>query len=416
VKKVPNQTSRVHWQMGQALLPEHFYAQEQSLREEIGLRFRTAPVPSWGLASLQWDTFQLIKGIISVQELTLFLQSGTVIDVPGNTAPAVMNLNATGAALATVYVHLDSAFDVVSTAQGDDAEEGVERVVQRIELSTSPYTDTSAQTFKLADFEAGPDGAWSLVAGYVPPLVRLGTSPFFEAQRERARGIARTVRQTLLSEIQDNYLAAENQSAAKAALRGLYGFMGLLADVDAGVPLPPYELFKALRGLYLDICVFRGINPASAERAYDHEDIAGSFETLLKGIEEQVSIGGQKVPYVEFVRREGMLVCELPVECRRAKDVFMLVQKPQVSSTVDLTRLKVASESRIHTVYERALKGIPLQKMDNPPFFRGISANVDFFAITPGQEWDYAVREGKVVLFDGPPLAGTRLYLYWRTE
>lgn len=416
MKKVPHQTSRVHWQMGQALLPEHFYAQEQSLREEIGLRFRTASVPSWGLGSLTWDTFQLLKGIVSVQEMTLFLQSGAVVDVPGNTGPAVLNLNATGAALASVYVHLDSAFDTISLGVGDVAEEGIERVVQRIELSTAPYTETSAQSFKLAEFAAGPDGAWSLSPSYIPPLVRLGTTPFFDAHKERAMGVARAVRQTLLDEIQNNYLASENQSAAKAALRGLYGFLGLLADLEAGVPIAPYELFRALRGLYLDVCVFRGIAPAQAERAYDHEDIAGAFDAVLGGIEEQVQITGQQVPYVEFVRREGMLVCELPQACRRAKDVFLLVQKPQVSTRVELSRVKFASESRIQLVHERALKGIPLARMDNPPFFRGVSANVDFFAVMPGQEWDYAVREGKVVVFDGPQLEGMRLYLYWRAE
>lgn len=416
MKKVPHQTSRVHWQMGQALLPEHFYAQEQSVREEIGLRFRTAPVPSWGLGSLSWDTFQLQKGIVSLQEMTLFLQSGTVVDVPGNTAPAVFNLNATGGTVASLYVHLDSAYDVVSTGIGDLAEEGIERVVQRIELSAAPYTETAAQSFKLAEFAAGPDGAWSLLPSYVPPLVRMGTTPFFAAHEERAKAVVRTVRQTLLDEIQNNYLAAENQASAKAALRGLYGFLGLLADLDAGVPFAPYDFFLALRGLYIDVCIFRGISPVAAERPYDHEDIAGSFEAVLAAIEEQVQVRGQSVPYVEFTKREGMLVCELPVECRRAKDVFLLVQKPQVSTNLDLSRVKFASESRLHTVYERALKGIPLTRMDNPPFFRGISANVDFFAIAPGQEWDYAVREGKVVVFDAPQLQNTRLYLYWRSE
>ena len=70
--------------MGQALLPEHFYAQEESLRGEAGIRFRMRSAPSWGLASLTWDEFQLLKGIISVQELTLVLPSGALVDIPGS--------------------------------------------------------------------------------------------------------------------------------------------------------------------------------------------------------------------------------------------------------------------------------------------------------------------------------------------
>ena len=58
----------------------------------------------------------------------------------------------------------------------------------------------SQTTIKLAEFAAGPDGAWSLSASYIPPLVRLGTTPFFDAHKERAAGMARAVRQTLLDE------------------------------------------------------------------------------------------------------------------------------------------------------------------------------------------------------------------------
>ena len=33
MKKLAHQTARVHWHMGQALLPEHFYAQESSAKQ-----------------------------------------------------------------------------------------------------------------------------------------------------------------------------------------------------------------------------------------------------------------------------------------------------------------------------------------------------------------------------------------------
>ena len=82
MKKVVHQTSRVNWQMGQALLPEHFYAQEQSLREEATLRMRAQPAPSWGLASLTLDAFQLVKGIVSVQEIKVRLVHGRAISAP----------------------------------------------------------------------------------------------------------------------------------------------------------------------------------------------------------------------------------------------------------------------------------------------------------------------------------------------
>lgn len=415
MKKAAQQTARVHWQMGQALLPEHFYAQEQSLREEIALRSRMDAAPSWGLGTLEWDTFQLLKGIVSIQEMTLLLQSGTLVDIPGNTAPAFFNLNSAGAARTPLYVHLQSGFDTVAVRQGPD-EEGIERVMQRIELSTAPYSESAAQSFKLAEFEVGADGSWSLTAAYLPPMLRLGSSPFFEPYLARMSGAVRMLRQMLTDEIQENHLAAESQTAAKQCLRGLFGFQALLVDLGAGVNHHPYTLFAALRSLYIDVCILRDLPPSEIDRPYAHEDLGVSFGTLLEKVEEHALVQRQKIPYTEFVRRDGMLVGELGNDMRRAREVFFLVQKPQVSSPVDLARVKLAAESRIQTVYERALRGIPYQRMDNPPFVHGMAATVDFYAITPGQEWDYALREGKIVLFDAPQLQGSRLYLYWRTE
>ncbi|HEU4412950.1 MAG TPA: type VI secretion system baseplate subunit TssK [Polyangiaceae bacterium] len=416
MKKVAHQTSRVLWQMGQALLPEHFYAQEQSLREELNLRARLLRAPFWGVGSLAWDGFQLLRGIVSVQELTLVLPSGTLVDVPGNTAPAFVNLKAAGRR-AEVYVHLQGGFDTVSLgARGEPAEEGIERIVQKIELSTSPFSETSAQSFKLAEFESGPDGAWALLDGYVPPHVQVGASPFFESHLRRVEGVARALRQALVDEIHERYLAAEGNATGRMALRGLFALQGLLADLRAGVLPHPYELFSALRSLHVDLCLHRDVSPSEAERAYDHEDLAGCLSALVERLEDQAQPGRAAVPYVEFVRRDGLLVCELGREARRAKDVFLLVQKPQTSAKADLGRAKLAAASRLHTVYERSLRGIPLRRLEEPPFQHGLASTVEFYAASPGEEWDHAVREGSVALFDDPQLRSLRFFLYWRSE
>jgi type VI secretion system protein ImpJ len=404
--------------MGQALLPEHFYAQEQAIREEVHLRFRMHPLPSWGLGTLQWDGFQLVKGIISIQEMSLVLPTGTLIDIPGNTAPAFLNLNATAAKAkkTPVYVLLQSDFEVVAVGQGEAAEEGIERILQKVELSIDEYSDTSVQSFKLAEFEGAPDGSWSLSDDYVPPLLQIGSTPFFDPYKKRMDAIVNALRQLLKNELQKNHLAGDSQIAAKQCLRGLFAFQALLADLGGDIRCHPYELFRALRDLFIDVCIFRDISPAEIERPYEHEDLSGCFGALLEKLEEQSELERRDIPYVEFSRKDGIFTCELGKETKRSRDVFLLVQKPHVSSKLDLSRVKLASLSRLQMVYERALRGIPFERIEKPPFSHGLSSNVDFYTIMPGQEWDYAVREGKVVLYDSPHLEGSRIYLYWRTE
>jgi len=388
VKKIAYQTSRVHWHMGQALLPEHFIAQEQSLREEVYLRLRLSPAPSWGLGSLQWDGFQLLKGIINIQEMTLVLPSGMLVDIPGNTAPALLNLKTVGATKAAVYVHLQSASEVVHVETSEIAEEGIERILQKVEISTNPTSATSVQSFKLV---------------------------------ERMMAVQRTFQQQLLSEVQENHLSGDSQATARQCLRGVYAFEAMLIDLKSKVHHHPYDVYCVLRDLYIDVCVYSGTSPGWSRPdtnkdhwSYRHEDLAASFTELLDEAARLLSAGRQEIPYVEFTRQEGLFVCNLDKKIKRARDVYFLIQKPQVSSRIDVSRVKLAGPSRIQVVHDHALRGIPFTLLEKPPFHHGLSSSVEFYSVTPGQEWDHAVRDGQVVLFANPQLAGTRLYLYGR--
>lgn len=416
MKKIAYQTSRVHWHMGQALLPEHFIAQEQSLREEGNLRHRMSPAPSWGLGTLQWDSFQLLRGIIHIQEMTLIMPSGMMVDIPGNTAPAVLNLKTVGATKASIYVHLQSASEIVRMEADEVAEEGIERIVQKVELSSNPTSATSMQSFKIAEFKCGADTVWALDLDYLPPSLQVGPSPFWDPYIERMNAVQRTFQQQIMSEIQENHLSGESQATAKQCLQGVYGFQAMLVDIKNEVHHHPYEVFRALRALYIDVCIWSGTNPTELERPYTHEDIAGCFKALLDEVERLLRVGRQEIPYLEFTRKEGLYICELQKNIKRARDVYFLIQKPKVSSRIDVSRVKLASPSRIHVVHEHALRGIPFTLLERPPFHHGLSSSVEFYTITPGPEWDYAIRDEKVVLFASPQLEGTRLYLYWRLD
>lgn len=402
--------------MGQALLPEHFYAQEQSLREEVSIRTQLSGPPNYGVGVLRWDSFQLPKGILSVQELSVLFPSGTLIDIPGNAGPAFLNLNASGSTKPTVYLHMLSDFDTIAVGEPGMVEGGVERIVQRVELSTNPFIDGSVENIRLAELECSAEGSWSVRAEFLPAHLRVGDTPFFVPYIERTDAIIRTLRQVLLSEIAENHLATESQAAAKQCLRDLFRFQAFIVDLKGEVRPHPYELFSRIRDLYTAVCIYRGVSPSEIEKPYAHEELAPLLMTLFEKMEEQVTLNKERIPYVEFGRREGLWVCDLPREARRAKDLFLLVQKAQISGKVDLGRVKLASLARIHTVHEKSLRGIPFQSLERPPFHHGLASSVEFFSLTPGQEWDYCVREGSLALFDSPVLQGTRLYLYWRGD
>lgn len=418
MKKVAHQMSRVFWHMGQALLPEHFYAQEESLREELFVHAGARREPAWGVVSLVWDDFRLKKGVIAIQELTVIMPSGVLIDIPGNTSPAHLDLTTAGVTRTLIYLHLQSGHETViagqGQGQGDAAESGIERIVQKVELSTKAYSETSAEVFTLAELACGADGVWELVPSFCPALVVIGSEPFFKTMRVRMDEVAKALRELVKKELSENYLAAEGQATTKQCLRGLYGFQAFLGDIDGGIRPHPYEVFRVLRELYFDVCLFREVHPELLGQTYEHEELATCIGNLLQELEQQAQIVRSDLPYVEFAPADGRQVCVFDARLRRAKDVFFLIQKTSVAAKLDLRRVKLASESRILAVHERALRGIPFDRLESPPFVHGLASTVEFYALRPGEEWDYAVSEGKLVLFDSPQLQGCRLYLYWR--
>jgi type VI secretion system protein ImpJ len=411
---VKNQTARVHWHIGQALLPEHFYAQESGLREELNLRFRMGGAPFWGLGSLKWDSFQILEGIVSIQEMTLILPTGVLIDIPGNTAPLSFNLNSAGSTRTPLYVHLQGGFDLSSDASSSD--DPVERVVQKIRLSTVAYSDTAVQTFKLCEFEKSVDGIWAPRGTYLPPMLQVGNSPFMEPYLKRMRSISVTFQQALTSEIHENYLAGENVQAAKQCLRGLFGFKALLSNLQGEIRCHPYELFKALHAFYLDICILRECEPVALELAYQHEKIGDGLEQLIQLIEEQINLSRSDAAYQSFEMHEGMWACALPDECKTARQVYWLIQKPRVGMELDYSSIKLASEARVGLVHQRALRGVPFSQMANPPFHHNFSSTVEFLVLSPGEEWDHAVREGKLAYYDRDAFKDVRSFLYWRND
>ncbi len=75
--------SRVRWQMGQTLLPEHFQAQEEALLAETNMRFRMSGIPAYGVAALKWNETLISEGVFSIQAMALVMPSGLLLDVPG---------------------------------------------------------------------------------------------------------------------------------------------------------------------------------------------------------------------------------------------------------------------------------------------------------------------------------------------
>ena len=411
MKRVPRQTARVNWRLGQPLLPDHFLTQESVLRREIHERFGGNSVPNWGLGSLRLDGFQLVRGIVSIQELVLTTEGGALIDVPGNCSALSFNLASVGGARVSVYLQLFGA-PIVVEGEGQDP---VERAIVRAELASEPFSEGVVESFHFANFDLSPEGAWTFAADYLPPALHVTGIPHFDDVLSRLETFSRSLLRVIEDGLHEEYLAAEAQSSASDAYRESLHFASFLVNMRGDFFPHPFDLHRELQRLCTQMSIFRAVAVPEL-RPYLHDDSAASILPLVERLEDLLQMPRTPTAYATFRPTGGLLVCEMPKEVRRARQVYLLIQKPHVSTKLELQRTKLGAKSRIQLIHEKALRGIAFEPLTRPPFHHTFTSTVDFFTVGSGEEWDHAIRDSAVALFDEPTLDGCRLFIHWRTD
>lgn len=408
--------ARVRWAMGQTLLPEHLRAQEESLIADSTARFRAYGLPAYGIGSLKWSDTLLSEGILSVQSMTMIMHSGLLLDVPANAVISPFNLNAPGAASVTVYCHVTrtEASDTTDLARPDLQEETkIDKQVWQLALSSEQNHPYAVETMKLAVFTKDPEGIFRPNPDYIPPLLQVGTSPFLRAQLDE---LAQTIQmfEHRLAQDADRSLSGSSLFSAKQCLKASYRFRRCLANVCHQVHYHPYFLYEAMKDFYSEACFYRGAMPVDIARPYDHDRLADSFNRVLVPLREQMLLARTSSPYVPFELSDGVYRAELPPEIRDAKEVYLLVQKQKVGESFSFENVKIASMSRLSTTYKLALHGIPMREADRPMIANSFGAEVEFFQIVEGEEWDHALHELSVAFYYSPRVENMKFYVYWR--
>ncbi|MEZ0227888.1 MAG: type VI secretion system baseplate subunit TssK [Planctomycetota bacterium] len=411
--------ARIDWKMGQTLLPAHFFAQEEALVADTVARFGFIGVPFTGIGRLRWNDSLLSDGILSIMNLSAVLPIGAVVMVPGNTVSRSFNLNTVGTTRVTVYAHLTNERGQVPVAQADqEAADGepLERVIHTIALGSDQTHPDAVYTFKLADFEKNIEGKWGLVDDFIPPLLQVGTSPFLVRFFDHLSKAITLFQQRLREDIAASYLGGEGLMSAKTCLKAVYKMERFLANAHAQIKFHPYDLYEALKTFYAEVCVYQDANPEDIASPYLHDDLAGCLKKIARPLFERLNVSKGKTPYLSFDRKDGVFqLTPIPDEVRVAKEVFLLLQKPKVGEVVSFDGVKLASRTRLPVVHQLSLLGIPAKKIERPPFQHQFGAEVEFYQLSKGDEWDQALRETNLAFFDSPAVAKVKAYLYWRS-
>jgi len=408
--------ARVRWQMGQTLLPEQFQAQEEALVTDTIMRFRMSGIPAYGIAALKWNETLISEGVFSIQAMALVMPSGLLLDVPGNATTSPFNLNIPGTVKVPLYCHVVGEASPGEEGEGgwEAQEEGsISRVVYQLIISSEQSQPGAFETIKLAEFEKDPEGIWGVRRDFIPPLLQVGTSPFLMSEFDEF-GEALELFQYNLALDAASYLSGAGLFRVEQCLKGVYQTQRFLANLRSQVHMHPYYVYEALKTFYIEVCFYKSVVPEHIASPYRHDELAACFQEILGPLKNQMKLVEVESPYLPLRFRDGLYQIELPPEMREAKEVYLLVQKSQVSKVVSLEDIKLASISRISLVHRLALQGIPLEKVDQPSFQHSFGPEVDFFRIIEGEEWDHALSELSLSFYDQPQLKEMDFYIYRR--
>lgn len=408
--------ARVQWKMGQALLPEHFTAQEDALLADVLYRFRATGLPFYGISELKWNETLLAEGILSIQAMTLIMPSGLLLALPGNAAASPFNLSIPGSVNVAVFCHVLNQTAVepaTDAAWGDETENRIPRVLYQLDLSADPSHPDALMTLKLAEFDKDPEGRWRLSDRYVPPLVRTGTAPFL---KDALRDISRVLElfQYNLTLDAASYLSGESLFSVKQCLKSVYRTQRFLANIDAQIHAHPYHLYEMLLNLYTEVCFYKNTAPENITAPYRHDDFASCFLRIVKPLKEQMQAAKTRSPYLPFSFRDNVYRIGLPQEIKEAKQIYFLVQKSHVNLKFPAEHLKLAGFSRLSLIHKMALQGVPVRKTDRPSFQHAFGPEVDFYLLIEGEEWDYALQELSLAFYHHAQFKDMEFYLYWR--
>jgi type VI secretion system protein ImpJ len=413
-----NGLSRVSWAMGQALLPEHLRMLEGSLMTDSAKRSSHQEAPCYGLYKVSWNETLLVDGVLSLEEMTLVMPSGLLLELKENVKVEPLNLKIPGTSTISVYLHVRTYSEPInSTATNKNIVKhgNVSCWLWQIDLSNEQEHSDTLETFHLADFQKQADSSWQLSTAYIPPLGCFGSVPFLKDDFKQLKVKLEAYHYQLTQEVAAIYLSGSDLFDTRESLKSVVNMLRFLGNLFAEINVHPYTMYERLKSFYIDLAFYHNNTPDFATSCYQHDNLTEVFNEILGPLNHEIQFTQTRVPYLPFTLANGIFQVNMPEEIRKAKEFYFLVQNAAVNQSISIDGMKLAAISRIPIVHKFYLQGLSLIKIDRPPFQHSFGPEIDLYQITKGEEWDYALNELALGFIPESSFSSQNFFLNWRT-
>ena len=424
------------WTEGLFLTQHHF--QQLDRYHEALLRDRLRAVLSydWGVTELGIDERALATGQLRVERFSAVFPSGAFVsggDGHGDAiaarpfdalfAPTMMTLDVHVAlaqdAEAGPIVGLDAATaatarysraqDTVQDANSGGVEHAVDVARPNLRVLFGDERRDAYESIRVAQLERAASGAIVLREAGVPPVLRVGASPFL-VRGLRAVLASMTARQRAFAASRRQRTSGAVELDAADAVRfwglsTLNGAIPLFMHLTDTLDAPPERAYLALAQLVGQLCSFVPDGDPTAIPKFNYLDLGATFGPLFARALELISTTLQErcVELPLTRRADGVHVGEIAGGEIARSDFFLSVSGtlPEAQVRERLPRLvKVASANQIGAILHSAVGGAPVELEYRPPSALPMRPGLTWFRLTPASEfWADIATSGTFAIY-----------------
>jgi len=418
------QLQKVLWTKGVLLNPQHLQAQDRYLESLLEFRLNALFFCPWGFSRLAVDREALAGGLFALTEAAGLFADGMVFDIGGaDAAPAPLPLaehwrpDQTDLVLYLAIPEQRPGRQSVSTRAGDRdtryiaevvllrddntglAEKPIQIARKNLRLLAAGEMLEGNSALSVARLRRSEAGQVELDPGFIPPLVDIGASA-------HAIGMVRRLVELLTakSATLSGMRRQRNVGLADFGVSDVANFW-LLYTVNSHLPRFRHLLATAgghaaaLYGAMIELAgalmTFATARQPGDLPAYDHEDLGGCLGTLDVMLRELLeAVVPARYVSLPLRRTEPSLYATALDEDRYfgAPQIYLALSSG--AKTADLMRrvpqlLKVSSADRIEGLIRRALPGVVLRHVPDPPSAIPLRLDFQYFALErSGDDWE----------------------------
>jgi len=424
-------SDRVVWDEGMMLAPQHFQQWERWLEAELRDRGQVGSTHGWGFTGLQVDAKALSGGQLAIARCDGFFPDGTAFACPGRDAlpPARSVADAFDgkATQLTAYLALPKVVQG-SPVYGDGPDIApLVRRRQRVVDSARPETDreiatarlnlsirlqgedlTAYRTLPIGRLLRGAGGGVELAPDSCAPALTIAAAP-----------LCRSVLQQVTGMLTQKW--SELSGKRRGAGGGMADAAGLLLLHTAGEHLPvlrhllehdgasPEAAFVQLAQLASQLCTFHQSASPSDVPVYRHDDVGPGLQSLSSMLQEMLGQAAPSLCQQLPIQREGeaLFWATIPSPNMLTEGSLYLSVRADASEQDVQARLpalaKISSKDGVQELLMRAVPGLPLVHVPQPPAAIPTQTGRVYFRLEPGGPYWDAITQSLTVAFHVSP-------------